>query len=151
MVNDRLAASRRRLDRINGRAAEGEMRLGKFEERHRRVMVHMENQVYHDLQLLRRRGVSQARAVNEALRAYLDGKLCDESERGRFACDGIFFGGLASPTERTFASISSRQTIVVGASSRSIFARGLRQRPILSAGTATGTAWLRAKEIGDRS
>ena len=66
MTKTNLADSRRRLELINHSP------LGKtrFEDLHHRITLHLENDVYAELQLLRRPGMSQSKIVNSALKEF---------------------------------------------------------------------------------
>ena len=67
MLNNSLSESKKRLDAIN----QAPVKQGSFEDRHRRITLYLENDVYADLQLLRGSGISQSNIVNEALKEYM--------------------------------------------------------------------------------
>ena len=67
MINSTLLDSKKRLDGIN----QSSLAIPKFEDRHRRITLYLENEVYADLQLLRAPGKSQSAIVNQALRDYM--------------------------------------------------------------------------------
>ena len=67
MLNNSLSESKKRLDAINQAPA----KQGSFEDRHRRITLYLENDVYADLQLLRGSGTSQSQIVNDALKNYI--------------------------------------------------------------------------------
>lgn len=71
MGMDKLWESKQKLDQINHphiRATEETALGGRFEDRHKRITIYLEREVYDQLQSLRGRGYSQTRVVNAALR-----------------------------------------------------------------------------------
>lgn len=67
ILNANLTESKKRLDAINNVP----VKQSRFEDRHRRVTLYLENDVYADLQLLRNTGMSQSQIVNNALKEYI--------------------------------------------------------------------------------
>ena len=67
MLNESLNESKKRLDAIN----KAPVKQGSFEDRHRRITLYLENDVYADLQILRNAGMSQSKIVNDALKSYM--------------------------------------------------------------------------------
>ena len=68
MLNESLNKSKKRLDAINN----APIKQSSFEDRHRRITLYLENDVYADLQILRNTGMSQSRIVNDALKSYIN-------------------------------------------------------------------------------
>jgi hypothetical protein len=67
MLSESLNESKKRLDAINN----APVKQSSFEDRHRRITLYLENDVYADLQILRGSGTSQSQIVNDALKTYM--------------------------------------------------------------------------------
>lgn len=73
MGMDRLWESKLKLSRINQQQSatdDGTLPKGKFEDRHRRITIYLERDVYDRLQVVRGQGHSQTRVINSALRQF---------------------------------------------------------------------------------
>lgn len=82
MGMDKLWESKLKLDKINQShavPAEEVLPQGKFEDRHKRITIYLEREVYDQLQIMRSRGFSQTRVINNALRLFWE-------ELGKDAC-----------------------------------------------------------------
>ena len=76
---DKLWESKQRLEQINqtinvddttGTTSRLKAKGPKFEERHTRITLYLENDVFSDLQALRSQGISQSLILNTALKEY---------------------------------------------------------------------------------
>lgn len=75
MGMDRLWESKLKLDKINqlhGMYEEEVLPKGKFEDRHKRITIYLEREIYEQLQIMRSRGYSQTRIINNALRLFFE-------------------------------------------------------------------------------
>lgn len=75
MGMDKLWESKLKLDKINQShltAIESAVNKGKFEDRHKRITIYLEREIYEQLQILRSRGYSQTRIINNALKLFWD-------------------------------------------------------------------------------
>ncbi|SDE94215.1 hypothetical protein SPACI_050780 [Sporomusa acidovorans DSM 3132] len=73
MGMDKLWESKQKLDQINQFTvipAESTLSSVKFEDRHKRITIYLERDVYVQLQIMRSRGYSQTRVINNALRLF---------------------------------------------------------------------------------
>lgn len=73
MGMDKLWESKQKLDQINQFTvipAESTLASVKFEDRHKRITIYLERDVYEQLQIMRSRGYSQTRVINKALRLF---------------------------------------------------------------------------------
>ena len=74
----KLWDSKQKLERINSQATQVDQRRvprGKFEERHRRITIYLEWDLYDKLQERRIEGISQTRVINDALRCFWKNEL----------------------------------------------------------------------------
>ena len=74
----KLWESKQKLERINSQAVQVDQRRvprGKFEERHRRITIYLEWDLYDKLQERRIEGISQTRVINDALRCFWKNEL----------------------------------------------------------------------------
>ncbi|MEA4835254.1 MAG: hypothetical protein VB133_08975 [Anaeromusa sp.] len=74
----KLWDSKQKLERINSQAVQVDQRRvprGKFEERHRRITIYLEWDLYDKLQERRIEGISQTRVINDALRCFWKNEL----------------------------------------------------------------------------
>ena len=71
---DRLWDTKKRLDEINHPCDPSgnnlQSKAAKFEDRHRRLTIYLENEVFADLQALRSQGIRQSPVVNLALKEF---------------------------------------------------------------------------------
>ena len=76
----KLWDSKQKLERINSQAVQVDQRRvprGKFEERHRRITIYLEWDLYDKLQERRIEGISQTRVINDALRRFWKNELVE--------------------------------------------------------------------------
>ena len=74
----KLWDSKQKLERINSQSVQVDQRRvprGKFEERHRRITIYLEWDLYDKLQERRIEGISQTRVINDALRCFWKNEL----------------------------------------------------------------------------
>lgn len=78
MGMDKLWESKQKLNKINQPQLlpnnEAPAR-GRFEDRHKRITIYLEREIYEQLQVMRSRGYSQTKVINNAL------KLCWDKMR----------------------------------------------------------------------
>ncbi len=69
MGMDKLWQSKLKMDRINqlNGAETEDLPKGRFEDRHKRITIYLERDIYENLQIMRSRGFSQTRLINKAL------------------------------------------------------------------------------------
>ena len=84
MSMDKLWETKKRLEQINRTVIAGTVdplhhKGPKFEERHKRITLYLENEVYSDLQAIRSQGISQSLVVNLALKEFF-GKNWPDAE-----------------------------------------------------------------------
>ena len=73
---DKLWETKQRLEQINRKHLEGcgdqpQAKGLKYEERHKRITLYLENEVFADLQAIRSQGVSQSMIVNLAVKEFI--------------------------------------------------------------------------------
>jgi len=68
---EQLKNSKFKLDKINAGSENALETWGKFEDRHHRITIYLENTVYDQVQKLRHQGIKQSVLINTALKEFL--------------------------------------------------------------------------------
>lgn len=70
MGMSKLWESKQKMERLN-RRVESEIKV-RYEERHKRITIHLENAIHDKLQALRKQGFTQTAVINAALEEFLE-------------------------------------------------------------------------------
>ena len=74
----KLWESKQKIDRLNRRAAAEPP--ARYEDRYKRLTLHIQNKLYDELQRLRRLGFTQTAVVNAALEEFLEKEMPPSDE-----------------------------------------------------------------------
>lgn len=69
MGMSKLWESKQKMERLN-RSVETETKM-RYEDRHRRITIYLEQEIYDKLQVLRKQGLTQTAVINAALEEFL--------------------------------------------------------------------------------